>query len=182
MAGERVRHVMLSINRARSIVFSAARAARSTAMPASSLSTLNHHVPNTIFFHLHTTISLSHGRGSTPSLSENNTMMLTTSFFAPSMQYHSAYTPPRPSPLAERSVNAVPRLFDFSMASEPTEKKTPMSKRAYKPNPLIQSRDAATKRRRDMFFNRVQNSREDKHWEKRGEQVRFIRRIQSLRG
>ena len=43
--------------------------------------------------------------------------------------------------------------------------------RVYKPNPVMQTRDAATKRRRDMFFRRVQNKRDDKKWEARGEQV-----------
>lgn len=46
-----------------------------------------------------------------------------------------------------------------------------MPQRAFKPNPVMQTRDAATKRRRDMFFKRVQNGREDKKWEARGEQV-----------
>lgn len=51
------------------------------------------------------------------------------------------------------------------------EKKPLVPQRAYKANPIMQTRDAATKRRRDMFFRRVQNGREDKKWEARGEQV-----------
>jgi hypothetical protein len=98
-------------------------------------------------------------------------MMLTTPFFSPPMLRYSAYTPPRSSPLSERSINAAPRLFDFSMAS-PSEKKTATPQRAYKPNPVMQTRDAATKRRRDMFFKRVQINRDDRKWEARGEQVR----------
>jgi hypothetical protein len=94
-------------------------------------------------------------------------MMLTTSFFQPPMPHYSSYTPPRSSPLSERSANATARLFDFSMPS-PSEKKP---QRAFKPNPVMQTRDAATKRRRDMFFTRVQNNRNDKQWESRGEQV-----------
>ena len=46
------------------------------------------------------------------------------------------------------------------------------AQRAYKPNPVLQTRDAATKRRRDMFFKKVQKGREDKKWDARGEQVR----------
>lgn len=99
-------------------------------------------------------------------------MLLSSSFFMPpQQQYYSPYTPPRSSPLSERSVNVAPRLFDFNMSSPPDMKKSPTPQRAYKPNPLVQTRDAATKRRRDMFFKRVQNGREDKKWEARGEQV-----------
>jgi hypothetical protein len=106
-------------------------------------------------------------------------MLLSSSFFMPpQQQYYSPYTPPRSSPLSERSVNVAPRLFDFSMSSPPDMKKSPTPQRAYKPNPLVQTRDAATKRRRDMFFKRVQNSREDKKWEARGEQVCDIRNNQ----
>lgn len=65
-------------------------------------------------------------------------------------------------------MNVVPRLFDFSMAS-PSESKKPQ--RAYKPNPVMQTRDQATKRRRDVYLNRVQNGRHDKQWEARVEQV-----------
>ena len=60
-------------------------------------------------------------------------------------------------------------------------KQTPQPQRAYKPNPALQTRDAATKRRRDLFFKRVQNSREEKKWESRGEQVHHnaIRYVQA---
>ncbi|KAH3969852.1 hypothetical protein HBH64_151750 [Parastagonospora nodorum] len=103
-------------------------------------------------------------------------MLLTSSFFSmpPQQQYHSPYTPPRSSPLSERSANVAPRLFDFSMASQWNDKKSPTPQRAYKANPVIQTRDAATKRRRDMFFKRVQNGREDKKWEARGEQIQQL--------
>lgn len=49
-----------------------------------------------------------------------------------------------------------------------------MPQRTYKANPVIQTRDAATKRRRDMFFRRVQTGREDKKWEARGEQIQQL--------
>jgi hypothetical protein len=99
--------------------------------------------------------------------------MLLTPFLSspPQQQHYTPYTPPRSSPLAERSANAAPRLFDFSMVSPSEGKKPSMPQRAYKPNPVMQTRDAATKRRRDMFFKRVQNGRDDKKWEARGEKV-----------
>ncbi|KAF1934682.1 hypothetical protein EJ02DRAFT_363145 [Clathrospora elynae] len=100
-------------------------------------------------------------------------MMLSTSFFTPTMPHYSAYTPPRSSPLSDRSANAASRLFDFSMSS-PSEKKPPLPHRAFKANPVMQTRDAATKRRRDLFFKRVQNNREDKKWESRGDQIQQL--------
>ncbi|KAF2846267.1 hypothetical protein T440DRAFT_432871 [Plenodomus tracheiphilus IPT5] len=100
-------------------------------------------------------------------------MMLTSTYYTPSMPHYSAYAPPRSSPLSERSANTAPRTFDFSMGS-PNEKKPTMPHRAYKANPVMQTRDAATKRRRDMFFKRVQNGREDKKWEARGEQIQQL--------
>jgi hypothetical protein len=100
-------------------------------------------------------------------------MMLTTSFFQPTMPHYSPYTPPRSSPLSERSFNATTPSFNFAMSS-PSEKKPATPQRAFKPNPVMQTRDAATKRRRDMFFARVQNNREDKKWEARGEQIQQL--------
>jgi hypothetical protein len=83
------------------------------------------------------------------------------------------HMPSRPSPLAERSVNALPHAFTFSMAtpSQDDKKSIVAPQRAYKPNPVLQTRDAATKRRRDMFFKRVQRERDDRKWDARGEQV-----------
>ncbi|KAL5394557.1 hypothetical protein PMIN02_004866 [Paraphaeosphaeria minitans] len=97
--------------------------------------------------------------------------MLATSTFYP--QHH--YMPPRPSPLSERSANAAPRPFQFSMpTSMQSEPKFTAPQRAFKPNPIIQTRDAATKRRRDMFFKRVQKGRDDKKWDARGEQIQHL--------
>lgn len=86
--------------------------------------------------------------------------------------YHT-FLPSRPSPLSERAVNAVPRTFAFSMATSTSDGKKPLiaPQRAFKQNPIMQTRDAATKRRRDMFFKRVQRDREEKKWDARGEQV-----------
>jgi len=58
--------------------------------------------------------------------------------------------------------------------SSPIREKPAMGQRAFKPNPMMQTRDAATKRRRDMFFKRVQNKRDDKKWESRGEQIQQL--------
>ncbi|KAL5120588.1 hypothetical protein ACEQ8H_001607 [Pleosporales sp. CAS-2024a] len=101
-------------------------------------------------------------------------LAISTSFMPPQQQYYSPYTPPRSSPLSERSANASPRLFDFSMASHSMHKTSPTPSRAYKSNPVMQTRDAASKRRRDMFFKRVQSDREDKKWEARGEQIQQL--------
>ncbi|KAL1612248.1 hypothetical protein SLS60_000472 [Paraconiothyrium brasiliense] len=104
--------------------------------------------------------------------------MLATSTFYP--QY--LYMPPRPSPLSERSLNAVPRPFQFSMPLPAQDEKKPLvPQRAYKPNPIIQTRDAATKRRRDMFFKRVQKGRDDKKWDARGDQIQRLDHISEQR-
>ena len=98
-------------------------------------------------------------------------MLLTSTYFShmPN-QHYATHAPVRSSPLRERSVNAGTGLFDFNTMSQQTEKQPPIQ-RAYKANPIVQTRDATTKRRRDMFFKRVQNNREDRKWESRGEQV-----------
>jgi len=97
--------------------------------------------------------------------------MLATSPFH--FQPNHIYMPSRPSPLAERSANALPNTFTFSMATPIPDGKKPVvaPQRAFKPNPVVQTRDAATKRRRDMFFKRVQRERDDRKWDSRGEQV-----------
>ncbi|KAK1908685.1 hypothetical protein P3342_009536 [Pyrenophora teres f. teres] len=102
-------------------------------------------------------------------------MMLTTSFFSHQMPHYAAYTPPRSSPLSPRSNSDSnnTRAPQFTMSS-PIREKPSMSQRAFKPNPMMQTRDAATKRRRDMFFKRVQNKRDDKKWESRGEQIQQL--------
>lgn len=89
-------------------------------------------------------------------------------------QHHATHAPLRSSPLRERSSNASAGFFDFSMGSDTNDKQPTLPKRAYKDNPVLQTRDAATKRRRDMFFKRVQNNRDDKKWESRGEQVQGV--------
>ncbi|KAH6639688.1 hypothetical protein C7974DRAFT_136937 [Boeremia exigua] len=102
-------------------------------------------------------------------------MLLTSTYYShmPNQQY-ATHAPIRSSPLREPSANAGASLFDFSMASQHSEKETTQSQRVYKANPVMQTRDAATKRRRDMFFKRVQNNREEKKWESRGEQLQQL--------
>lgn len=92
---------------------------------------------------------------------------------SPFYQYNS-FIPRRPSPLAERPANG-PTIspFRFTMASQQQsrDENKAVPQRTHKANPVIQTRDAATQRRRDMFFRRVQKERDDKKWEARGEQV-----------
>ncbi|CAI6338395.1 unnamed protein product [Periconia digitata] len=90
--------------------------------------------------------------------------MIATTPFSP----HFAFTPSRPSPLSERSPNVAPKIFTFSM---PETKRPTNQPRTFKPNPVFQTRDAATQKRRALFFNRVQKNREDKKWDSRGEQI-----------
>ncbi|ORY08956.1 hypothetical protein BCR34DRAFT_626032 [Clohesyomyces aquaticus] len=104
-------------------------------------------------------------------------MMLSASpFYNPNL-----YTPTRSSPLSERSANAVPRTFSFNMATKPQSEKKPIPQRAYKPNPVIQSRtgDAGRERRRELFFRKVQKGREEKKWEVRGDQIQRLDFISS---
>lgn len=149
-------------------------ARRARAAFASSFSSQPHHSKTSSYLQ---TFNHTHSAYPEPSATicqHTTTMILTSSLHTPLMSHYSAYTPPRSSPLSplsERSTNPSPRLFDFSMSNE---KKAPAVQRSFKPNPVMQTRDAATKRRRDMFFKRVQASREDKKWEARGEQVLLL--------
>ncbi|KAF2872403.1 hypothetical protein BDV95DRAFT_606019 [Massariosphaeria phaeospora] len=58
--------------------------------------------------------------------------------------------------------------------SKPEKKHVPVPHRAYKPNPIVQTRDVATQRRRDMFFRKVQNDRDNKKWQARGDQLQRL--------
>ncbi|KAF2471613.1 uncharacterized protein BDR25DRAFT_303119 [Lindgomyces ingoldianus] len=103
-------------------------------------------------------------------------MLAASSFYTQNL-----YNPTRPSPLSERSANAAPRVFSFNMATMPQPEKKPTPQRAYKPNPVIQSRtgDAAKERRREMFFRKVQKGRDEKMWEVRGDQIQRLDFISS---
>jgi hypothetical protein len=144
-----------------------------TFAPSSRRVCAHHLCPNLIDpspqnpFHLSPHMPYPHHNTITPPTSANKMMLTSTFHQLPQQPYYSPYTPPRSSPLSTNATS--PRLFDFGTVSQP---KTPTPTRVYKANPVMQTRDAATKRRRDMFFRRVQTGREDKKWEARGEQVR----------
>ncbi|KAF2491086.1 hypothetical protein BU16DRAFT_493850 [Lophium mytilinum] len=87
--------------------------------------------------------------------------------------HQSFYAPSRPSPLSSLPPNACQRSFDrpVMMERSGSNKDIPFSKRAIKANPVVQTRDAVKERRRDMFFKKVQQDRDDRRWASRGEQI-----------
>lgn len=125
-----------------------------------------------IFRHIVATTSTPHHQPLHPQPSSKNINYLSTMMLAAS-SYHmqSFHNPHRASPLSERSPNVAPRAFSFTMSSQSKPEAPSVSRRTHKPNPLMKSRDAQAQRRRDMFFRKVQNDREDRKWEARGEQV-----------
>ncbi|EON62813.1 hypothetical protein W97_02038 [Coniosporium apollinis CBS 100218] len=52
-----------------------------------------------------------------------------------------------------------------------TNKPIPYSKRAIKAVPIPQGRSATQERRRDLFLKKVQQDRDEKRWEARGDQI-----------
>ncbi|KAF1928649.1 uncharacterized protein M421DRAFT_151462 [Didymella exigua CBS 183.55] len=102
-------------------------------------------------------------------------MLLTSTYYSHMRnQHYATHSPIQSSPLRERSVNTGAGLFDFNAMSQQNEKQPQQPQRAYKANPVVQMRDATTKRRRELFLKRVQNNREDKKWESRGEQLQQL--------
>jgi len=93
--------------------------------------------------------------------------MLATNFWMPT----DHHLPRRPSPLSPRSANACPQFSFAPSMSTGEDAPLPFSKRPVRANPAIQSRDAVKEKRRDMFLKRVQQDREERRWEGRGEQV-----------
>ncbi|KAF2809671.1 uncharacterized protein BDZ99DRAFT_463445 [Mytilinidion resinicola] len=87
--------------------------------------------------------------------------------------HQTFYTPSRPSPLSSLPPNACQRSFGRPVMMERfgSNKDIPFSKRAIKANPVVQTRDAVKERRRDMFFKKVQQDRDDRRWASRGEQL-----------
>lgn len=53
-----------------------------------------------------------------------------------------------------------------------TKKPIPYSRRAIKAVPIPQGRSATQERRRDLFLKKVQQDRDEKRWEARGDQVK----------
>ncbi|KAF2280600.1 uncharacterized protein EI97DRAFT_368402 [Westerdykella ornata] len=95
---------------------------------------------------------------------------------APPLYYQNPFMFHRRSPLAEVPANAAPRPLFSTMASQPQleQEKQTVPQRTHKPNPVMQSREATTQRRRDMFFRRLQKDRDDQRWHARGEQIQKL--------
>ncbi|KAL9097328.1 MAG: hypothetical protein Q9165_000755 [Trypethelium subeluteriae] len=55
--------------------------------------------------------------------------------------------------------------------SDASKSHTPFSKRPIKPNPLLESREVARNRRRELYLKHVQDRRDDKSWAARGDQI-----------
>ncbi|KAF2229360.1 hypothetical protein EV356DRAFT_455981 [Viridothelium virens] len=55
--------------------------------------------------------------------------------------------------------------------SDASKSHTPFSKRPIKSNPLVESREVARNRRRDVYLKQVQDRRNDKSWAARGDQI-----------
>lgn len=69
----------------------------------------------------------------------------------------------------------------MSKSDQLARQETPFSKRVVRPNPLLKGRDEQRERRRDLFMKKVEQGRDDKRWEGRSDQVRFLRALE-LRG
>jgi hypothetical protein len=116
------------------------------------------------------------------------TEMLASPFYArtqtPPTTYHQReFLPKIPSPLSPRSANihgngsTHQQQFSFMTGAEnPSEKPRtspsalPYAKRAVKKAPVV-SQDALKERRRGMFLKKVREGREDKRFERHGEDV-----------
>ncbi|KAF2840784.1 hypothetical protein M501DRAFT_1001822 [Patellaria atrata CBS 101060] len=94
-------------------------------------------------------------------------MIAATSIFTP-----VTYLPQRPSPLSPRSTNVLCLPFSPLMAdAKKSSINVPFSKRPIKANPIMHTRDEMRERRRDLFLKRVQQDREEKRLEQRGDRV-----------
>lgn len=94
----------------------------------------------------------------------------------PSSSPH-AFLPAIPSPLSPRSANIYGRNQRHFMSDPPKSHNdndaTPFSKRAVRkaPTPIP---DALREKRRGMFLRKVEESRQDRRFESRGEDVRYV--------
>jgi hypothetical protein len=114
--------------------------------------------------------------------------MLASPFYAqtqtpPTIYHQREFLPKIPSPLSPRSANihgngsthAQQPIF-MTGAENPSEKSQtspsalPYAKRAIKKAPVV-SQDALKERRRGMFLKKVREGREDKRFERHGEDV-----------
>ena len=93
--------------------------------------------------------------------------------FWPSSSPHD-HLPLRPSPLSPRSANACPRPQFFTMSNAKSTRlgsQSDFAKRQIKPNPILKSKDEQRNQRRNRFLKQVSDSRDDKRWQNRTEQV-----------
>jgi hypothetical protein len=91
--------------------------------------------------------------------------------------YHQReFLPKIPSPLSPRSANihgngsARPMFMSDDLNKPQSPSPVPYAKRAIKRAPVV-SQDALKERRRGMFLKKVREGREDKRFEKHGEDV-----------
>ena len=107
--------------------------------------------------------------------------MLASPFHHPQQQtpqpYHQReFLPKIPSPLSPRSANihgngsARPIFMSDDLNKPQSPSPVPYAKRAIKRAPVV-SQDALKERRRGMFLKKVREGREDKRFEKHGEDV-----------
>ncbi|TKA65502.1 hypothetical protein B0A49_05716 [Cryomyces minteri] len=79
-----------------------------------------------------------------------------------------SYAPAIPSPLSPR--RSRPHQISPSNTSNPPSP-VAFSKRPIRANPALQSRDVVKERRRDLFLKKVQQGRDNRKWEARGDQM-----------
>ena len=118
----------------------------------------------------------------TPNLdSRSARAMLASPFYHAQQQtpqsYHQReFLPKIPSPLSPRSANihgngtARPIFMSDDLSKPQSPSPVPYAKRAIKRAPVV-SQDALKERRRGMFLKKVREGREDKRFEKHGEDV-----------
>jgi hypothetical protein len=98
----------------------------------------------------------------------------------PPPSYHQReFLPKIPSPLSPRSANipsngtARPIFMSDNLNKPQSPSPVPYAKRAIKRAPVV-SQDALKERRRGMFLKKVREGREDKRFEKHGEDVSIL--------
>ena len=98
----------------------------------------------------------------------------------PSSSYHQReFLPKIPSPLSPRSANihgngsARPIFMSDDLNKPQSPSPVPYAKRAIKRAPVV-SQDALKERRRGIFLKKVREGREDKRFERHGEDVSLL--------
>ncbi|KAK5169313.1 hypothetical protein LTR04_005648 [Oleoguttula sp. CCFEE 6159] len=82
-----------------------------------------------------------------------------------------SYAPAIPSPLSPRR-SRPHQIFPSNTLNPPPP--VAFSKRPVKANPALQSRDVVKERRRNLFLKKVQQGRDNRRWEARGDQVGYV--------